>query len=127
MNLNWICSCIGVKQIKKNEINLEEIQNDIIIVNEENINIKKKQTILLKEKKIRTNIKNKFINSNNNDDYSLISDYDSTSENSVKNKSMNPKKKKSNFSNYKYNNCKKQISDEYKIKKIRNNLMKDLF
>ena len=127
MNLNWICSCIGIKQIKKNEINLEEIQNDIIIVNEENINIKKKQTIILKEKKNRTNITNKFRNSNNNDDYSLIRDYDSTSENSVKNKSMTPNKKKSNFINYKYNNCKKQISDEYKIKKIRNNLMKDLF
>ena len=127
MNLNWICSCIGIKQIKKNEINLEEIQNDIIIVNEENINNKKKQTIILKEKKNRTNITNKFRNSNNNDDYSLIRDYDSTSENSVKNKSMTPNKKKSNFINYKYNNCKKQISDEYKIKKIRNNLMKDLF
>lgn len=34
---------------------------------------------------------------------------------------------KYNFINYKYNNCKKQISDDCKIKKIRENLMKNLF
>ena len=90
---------------------MREIQNDIIIVKEDNLNIKKKTTKHIKEKKNETNKKNIFrnLNNDNDDDCSLISDYDSTCDNFVQNKSMTPNKKKSNYSNYKYNNFKRQF------------------